>query len=158
MPDQTTLHTLTPPVGSAVVFNDGDIRDQVSDIYYITDIQGLDTADLRLPRFPAPVTNGARLLPGYEHGLEPRVEGAFIIQSVSTGNAIRARRMEMYAALKTALRACVQDPGTWTWTESGVGAMSLSVQYQVKLAHSWDAGYQLMLFTFGLASEASQPS
>lgn len=159
MPDQTTVYTLTPPSGPAVVFNNGIFgRASTDDIYYLTDVQGIDSAELRVPRFKSPIADGARLLPGYEHGLEPRFEGMIVIQSVRTGNAIRALRMQMYDALKTALRTCLPAPGTLAWTESGVGARSLSVQYEVPIAHTWSDQYQSMLFAFGMASEASQPS
>lgn len=159
MPDQTTVYTLNPPSGPDLLFNNGSFgRGSADDIYYLTDVQGIDTAELRTPRFKQPVDHGSRLLPFFEEGLTPRFEGMIVVQSVRTGNAIRARRMVMYEALRTALRACLASPGVISWTESGVGARSLSVQYYVRLAHTWSDQYQSMLFTFGLASEDSTPT
>jgi hypothetical protein len=160
LPDQTTVYTLNPPSGPDLVFNDGEFGGgSLDDVFYLTDVQGLDSADIRAPRFKQPIAHGARLPVGFlEDGLQPRFEGVFVVQSVRTGNAIRDRRMQMYAELKAALRACLPSDGTLSWTESGVGAMSLAVRYEVRLAHEWSAQYSAMLFTFGLASEASQPS
>jgi hypothetical protein len=160
VPDQTTLYTLTPPVGAAVVFNNGTLgHGSRDDMYYLSDVQGLDSADIRAPRFKQPLAHGARQpVPFLEDGLEPRFEGMFVIQSVYSGNAIRAKRMQMYDDLKTCLRNCLAADGTLTWTESGVGARSLAVRYQVRLAHTWSDEFQTMLFAFGMSSTASQPS
>lgn len=149
---------LTPPNVTPVVFNSGAIGDG-TDIFFITDIKGLDVADIRAPQFRRPLAHGGyKPVPWLEEPLHPVVEGAYVIQTVPLGgNACRQRRNEMRHQLKAALRDCYDDPGELAWNELGIGDLELAVSYEVKLAHGWDPYPMLMTFTFGLFSEASQP-
>lgn len=156
--DIASQYTLTPSAGSPLVFNSGVIGDG-TDIFYLTDIKGLDSADLRTTQFKNPLASGGfRPVPWLEDPLHPRFEGAFLIQTVPLGGDCRQRRNEMYHDLKDALRACLPlAPGTLEWNEPGVGNLEMEVAYEVKLTHGFDAGFTVMTFQFGLYSEASQP-
>lgn len=156
--DIAAVYTLTPPAGSPVVFNTGVIGDG-TDIFFLTNIRGLDSAGIRNPQFNRPLAHGGyKPTPWLEQPLHPVFEGALLTQSVPFGgNACRQRRNEMYHALKAALRACYDTPGTLAWTELGIGSFELDISYEVELTHGFDAGFSVMTFSFGLYSEASQP-
>lgn len=157
MADPSAVYTLTPPVGSPIVFNNGNIGDG-TDLYWLSDITGVDEADVRAPRFRKPVTDGANVLRRYEDGLLPVVEGMYLVQSVPQNQCMRIRN-QMRWALLACLRACKAAAGTLTWAEAGiVGSFSLEVFYEVKLTHTYESDYHVMTFTFGLASEASAPT
>lgn len=155
--DVASVYTLTPPTGSPVVLNDGVIGDG-TDVFFLTNVTGLDSPDIRTPQFKRPRAHGgSKPVPWLEEPLHPRFEGAFLTQSVSSGQACRQRRNEMWHQLKTALRACYDTPGELAWNEPGIGNLELAVHYEVALAHGFDAGFLVMTFSFGLYSEASQP-
>jgi hypothetical protein len=156
--DIAAEYTLNPPSGPDLVFNSGVIGDG-TDVFFLTDIKGLDSAGIRHPQFFRPLAHGGyKPTPWIEEPLHPAFEGAFLTQSVPYGgDACRQRRNEMYHALKAALRACYDTPGSLSWTELGVGSFTLPVSYEVELGHGFDAGYSVMTFRFGLYSEASQP-
>jgi hypothetical protein len=156
--DIASLYTLTPGDGGpAVVFNNGQLN-TTDDIFWLTDIHGLDTADIRTPQFLRPLADGGyKPVPWREHPLHPRFQGAFLVQSVPLGANCRALRNAMYHALKTCLRGCRTNPGTLAWSEPGIGDFTLPVSYEVKLDHGYDAGFTVMTFTFGLYAEVSQP-
>lgn len=156
--DIAAVYTLTPATGPAVVFNSGVIGDG-TDVFFLTDIKGLDSADLRTPQFKRPLADGGfKPVPWREDPLHPRFEGAFLPQSVPWGGVqCQTRRNQMYHALKTCLRNCRDGTGTLAWPEVGVGNFSLAVSYEVKLEHGFDAGFAVMTFSFGLFSELSQP-
>jgi hypothetical protein len=159
MPDFAAQYTLSPPAGSPVLFNTGEIGDG-TDVFFITDVKGLDSADLRTPQFKRPLAHGGyKPVPWLEDPLHPRFEGVFLVQTSQPGSAAcHSTRIGMYHDLKTALRACLgTSTGTLTWTEDG-DSQSLAVSYEVKLEHGWDPYPMVMTFTFGLFSEASQPS
>lgn len=155
--DIASVYTLTPPAGSPVVFNDGQLH-TLDDIFWLTDIKGLDTADIRSPQFLRPVAHGGyKPVAWLEEPLHPRFEGAFLIQSIPPGSDCRELRNTMYHELKDCLRNCYDTPGTLEWNEPGIGDLALEVSYEVRLEHGFDAGFTVMTFTFGLYSEASQP-
>lgn len=155
--DIASQYTLTPPAGSPVVFNTGVIGDG-TDIFYLTDIKGLDAAQLRTPQFLRPIAHGGyKPVPWRRHPLHPRFEGAYLIQSIPVGADCRERRNDMRWELLTCLNACLDDPGTLAWEEPGVGDFSLEVSYEVELTRGFDAGFTVMTFTFGLYSETSLP-
>jgi len=157
--DIASVYTLTPPAGSPIIFNSGVLHDG-TDIYFLTDIKGLDSADLRVPQFLKPRDDGGyKPASWHEEPLHPRFQGAFVIQTKPPGADCREERNAMYHALKTCLRACRgTSPGELSWNEPGIGDFELEVFYEVRLDHGFDAGYFVMTFTFGLFSEASQPS
>jgi hypothetical protein len=155
--DIASQYTLTPPAGSPVVFNSGVIGDG-TDVFFLTDIKGLDVAQLRTPQFLRPLAHGGyKPVPWLEHPLHPRFEGAFLVQSIPVGADCREERNVMWHALRDCLRACEDDTGTLTWNEPGIGNLTLAVAYEVELTHGFDAGYSVMTFQFGLYSEASVP-
>jgi hypothetical protein len=157
--DVASVYTLTPPAGPAVVFNAESIfNGGLTDVFWLTDIKGLDSAQLRTPQFLRPRAHGGyKPVPWLEHPLHPRFEGAFVIRSKPIGADCRAERNTMYHALKNALRACEDAVGTLEWNEPGIGDLALEVSYEVELTHGFDAGFTVMTFQFGLYSEASQP-
>lgn len=147
-------YVLTPSAGSPIAFNAGDLFDG-TDLYWLADVQGLDSADIRNPRFKKPVTDGARVLRRYEDGLLPVFLGMYLIQSVPE-NQCQPVRNEMQHALLTCLRACEQTAGTLSWHEEGVGDCTLAVFYDVRLTHQYESDYRVETFSFGLASEANE--
>lgn len=154
--DIASTYTLVSTGGTAV-FNGGDVGDG-TDIYYLTNIVGLDVADIRAPQFLTPLAHGGyKPVKWLEHPLHPRFEGVLLVQSVASGNGCRQRRNEMWHHLKNVLRAMYDSPGTLTWNEPGVGSFSLSVFYEQPLAQFYSPGYTVMGFSFGLYSESSQP-
>ena len=126
--DIASVYTLTPSTGPAVVFNTGVIGDG-TDVYFLTNIIGLDSADLRTPQFKRPLTDGGyKPVPWLEDPLHPRFEGAFLIQSIPVGSDCRSERNVMYHALKTCLRNCRDGTGTLEWNEPGIGDLELERQ------------------------------
>lgn len=155
--DIASVYTLTPVTGPAVIFNNGTLHSD-DDLFWLTDIQGLDSADLRTPQFLRPLADGGyKPVDWLEHPLHPRFQGAFLIQSVPLGGNCRELRNEMYHELKTCLRNCRATGGALAWNEPGIGDFSLPVSYEVRLVHGYDAGFTVMTFTFGLYAEVSQP-
>lgn len=156
--DIASTYVLTPPAASPVTFNSGVIGDG-TDIFFLTNIAGLDVADLRTPQFKKPLTDGGyKPVPWLEDPLHPRFEGAFLIQTIQPGNDCRELRNTMYHQLRDCLRACRGvTPAMLEWSEPGIGDLALEVSYEVRLNHGFDAGYSVMTFTFGLFSEASVP-
>jgi len=157
--DIASVYTLTPGDGGAsVVFNNGSLQG-TTDLFWLTDIKGLDSASLRTPWFKRPQAHGGyKTVPWLENPLQPRFEGAFLVLSKPLGAQCREERNTMYHALKTCLRGCLGDtPGTLSWSEPGIDDFELDVSYEVELRHGYDAGFTVMTFTFGLFSEASQP-
>jgi hypothetical protein len=159
VPDLASVYTLTTP-GTDISFNDFELFTE-EDGYWLNDIQGLDDADLRVPRFNKPVTHGTRILPGFFTGLAPAFVGEYVVQSTVVMDEIRAIRNTMRRNLRDALRAIIDADGTLAWSEPVVGdtiACSLTVRYVEKLTTGFESNFAQKTFAFSLASEASIPS
>lgn len=159
MADPSAVYTLDPPTAATIVFNDGQLK-TFDDLYWLSDVKDLDVAGIRAPFFLKPLADGGyKPITWLEEPLHPIFEGMILIQSSPIGShGCTTKRNVMYHALKAALRDCYDTPAMLSWTEPGVGAFSLPVFCEVKLERAYEFNYQVMTFSFGLFSEASQPT
>lgn len=152
MSDVASSYTFATP-GGTIVFNDGS-----TDEYYLTDITGLDQADVRNPNDDAPQVSGAIVHTHFETGLRPVLTGIFMIRSTRVMTAIRIIRNEMEKDLTVAVRSILGADGTLAWTPLGQAAASLVVRQEFKVEYTYVDGYLNKQFVFGLVSEAAAPS
>jgi hypothetical protein len=152
MADVASQYTLTTP-GGTILFNDGS-----TDEYYISDIQGLDGAEIRAPVDPRPQTSGGIVHDFFEGPLRVSVEGVLMIRSTRVMTAIRQIRNEMEADLRDALRSILAADGTLAWTPYSLSAQSLTVRYEVRVEYRYVDNYLNKAFTFGLVSEDPAPT
>lgn len=154
MADLATIYTLTTP-GPDIVFNNGDLN-TTDDLYWITNIQGLDGAPIRAPIDNVPLGDGGLV---HDFWLGPRhitMEGIILVQSVSIGGPCLTVRNSMEEALRAALESLLRANGTLAWTPVGQGARSLTVRNDIALDFSPAENYAVMAFVFGLV--AANPS
>src|SRR5574338_1647449 len=152
MADVAADYSLSTP-GGTIDFNTCVINDR-GDCYFLTEVTGLDGAPIRNPQDNAPITDGGLIHDFYEGPLHPVMAGALLIQSTQVGNTIESLRNAMKEALKTALRSILRADGTLSWTEPGVGALSLPVRYEQPL-EVVGSDSPIQTFTFGLVSAQS---
>lgn len=148
MADVAVLYSLVTP-GPDITFNNGDFPGS-DDIYYITEIRGLDGAPIRTPIDNAPQAHGG-IVHNFWKG--PRVvviTGILLVQSVSTGVGCQTIRNDMEADLRDALDSILQADGTLSWTALGQPAASLLVRNNIPLETD---GILPRTFTFGLVAE-----
>lgn len=150
MADLSCTYTLTTPVDT-IVFNDGDLH-TLDDLYWISDIQGLDGSTIRAQIDNAPQAHGGIVHTFWKAPRHIVIEGAILIQSVPLGAACLPERNAMEAALLYSLDSIIQADGTLAWTPAGLPARTLTVRHDVPLDYSPAENYALMGFTFGLVS------
>lgn len=155
MADVTSNYVLSTP-GGTINFNTCAIGDG-ADCYFLTEITGIDAATIRNPLDNAPITDGGLMHNFYEGPMHVVMSGALLIQTTQIMNTIVSTRNAMKQSLLTALRSCLRADGTLSWTESGVGARSLTVRYEQPL-NVQGSDSPIQTFTFGLASAQSTPS
>lgn len=155
MADVAADYVLDTP-GGDIPFNTCVIGDR-GNCYFLTEITGIDAADIRAPIDNAPITDGGLIHNFYEGPLHVVMAGALLIQSTQVGNTVETLRNGMTAALKAALRSILRADGTLSWTQPGVGAQSLTVRYEQKL-EVVGSDSPIQTFTFGLVSAQSTPS
>lgn len=148
MADLTCTYTLTTP-GGTIIFNDGDLNTN-DDLYWISDIQGLDGAPIRAPFDNAPQTHGGLVHNFWKGPRHINMEGVIFIQSVPLGAACLVERNDMEEDLRVALESILQSDGTLAWQPAGQGARSLTVRNEIPLDYTPQENYALMAFTFGL--------
>lgn len=151
MSDIAVVYTLTGP-GGTIIFNNGALK-TLTDLYYITNITGLDGPPLRTPISNRPVTDGGIVHTFYKGPRHIVIEGIILVQSVLTGNAIQAQRNIMEEDLMDCLDGIYQADGTLSWTPSGLSAKSLTVRQEVPVAYTYDNDFFVKTFSFGLVSE-----
>lgn len=141
MAEISAVYTLTTP-GVDVTFNSG------SDVYRVTNLEGLDQAPIRAPVDDAPQTDGG-IVHDFFHG--PRyvtVEGLLL---PADGSASARNTME--ANLISALDAILRADGTLAWTPSGQSARSLTVRCFTPARFApWQGFPQFKTFIFGLVA------
>jgi hypothetical protein len=148
--DLAAVYTLTTP-GGTITFNNGDLH-TLDDLYWITQIQGLDGAPIRATIDDAPQAHGGLVHNFWKGARHVTMEGVILIQSVPLGAPCLEERNELEDDLRVALESLLQADGTLTWTPDGGSARSLTVRHDVPLEYTPQENYAVMGFTFGLVS------
>lgn len=155
MADYTTTYTLAG-TSTTVVFNDGELGGgSLDDLYWISDIDGLDGAPLRAQIDNAPQADGGIVHTFWKGPRHINIQGDIIIQSVPFGSNCLAERNDMEEALRVVLEEIIRADGTLTWTPLGQGTggqRSLTVRNDVPLDFSPTNNYITQGFTFGLVA------
>lgn len=148
MADLACVYTLTTP-GGTIAFNDGDLK-TLDDLYWISEIEGLDGAPIRSQVDNAPQAHGGIVHTAWKGPRQITMQGAIIVQSIPFGAACLPVRNEMEEDLRVALESIIQADGTLAWTPSGGSASSLTVRHNIQLDYSPQENYVIMGFVFGL--------
>ena len=154
--DLSCEYTLTTG-GGTVTFNDGVLGDG-ADKYWLSSINGLDGPVIRAPVDLVPFGDGGIVHTFRKGPRRPVFDGMLLIESSRSQSVCQARRNTLVAALETALNSILTTTGTLTWTPDGQAARSLAVFYEVGLSVSYSDNYAVANFSFGLVSEAADPS
>lgn len=150
MADLSCVYELVTPNGT-ITFNDGDLY-TTDDLYWISDIEGLDGPVIRAPVDNAPQAHGGIVHTFWKGPRHVVMQGAIVIQSVPWGGSCLTERNTMEEALRVALESILQQDGTLTWTPEGLSQRSLTVRHEIQLDFSPQENYMIMGFTFGLVS------
>lgn len=145
MSDVAVTYTLTTP-GPDIVFNNGVVP-SLTNIYYITNVKGLDGAPLRTPQDDKPQAHGGlghKFWKGARHIV---IEGSYLIQSTHRGVDVQLARNVMDAALFAATESLIQADGTLQWMPAGQASRTLTVRLEQPLETD---GVELKTWTFGL--------
>lgn len=141
MAEISATYTLTTP-GVDITFNSG------SDVYRISNIEGLDQAPIRAPVDDSPQTDGG-IVHDFFHGARyVTIEGLLLPAdgSASTRNTMEANLISACDAILTA-------DGTLGWTPSGQSARSLTVRCFMPVRMAPWAGFPMYkTFIFGLVA------
>lgn len=153
MADLTCTYTLETP-GGTVIFNNGDLH-TLDDLFWISDINGLDGATIRAQVDNSPQNDGGHVHTFWKGPRHIVFEGSIFIQSVPLGAACLEVRNAMEEELRVALESILREDGTLTWTPAGLSERSLTVRHDVQLDYSPQENYAIMGFVFGLVSAAA---
>lgn len=153
MADVATIYTLTTP-GPDITFNQGDVGDG-TDKYWITAIRGLDGPSIRAPVDPVPFGDGGIVHTFWKGPRRVVIDGILLVESPVD---CMERRNDLAANLMSALSSIIAASGTLSWTPTGQAAQSLTVFNEVPLEISYTDNYLVATFSFGLVSEAADPS
>lgn len=153
MADLACLYELVTPART-INFNDGDLR-TTDDLYWISQIEGLDGPPLRLQTDNAPQSHGGIVHTGWKGPRHITMEGAILIQSVPWGGSCLAERNAMEEDLRIGLESIIQTDGTLTWTPAGLSTRVLAVRHDVQLQYTPQESYMIMGFVFGLVSASA---
>lgn len=148
MADLACRYTLTTPVGD-IVFNDGDLHTR-DDLYWISEIEGLDGPPIRSQVDNAPQADGGIVHTAWKAARQITMQGAILIQSVPWGAACLAERNAMEKELREALESIIRANGTLSWTPEGDSLHTLTVRHNIQLNYDPQEGYLIMGFVFGL--------
>lgn len=155
MADISVPYTLTTP-GPDIIFNNGDLGDG-SDKYWIQSIQGLDGPSIRAPVDPVPFGNGG-IVHTFWKGPRRVVFDGIILLDPSNCEDAMDRRNDLVFPLMQALSSIIAASGTLTWTPTGQAAQTLTVYNEVPLDIRYSDDFYVSTFSFGLISEAADPS
>ena len=156
MADLSCEYTLTTG-GGTVTFNDGALGDG-TDKYWLTSLNGLDGPVIRAPVDLVPFGDGGIVHTFRKGPRRPVFDGMLLIESSRSQAVCQQLRNTLVASLETALNSILTTTGTLTWTPDGQAARSLTVFYEVGLSVSYSDNYAVANFSFGLVSEAADPS
>jgi hypothetical protein len=154
MADYSCIYTL-----GAISFNNGIFgHGSLDDLYWIDTIHGLDGPTLRVPFEDVPFGDGGIVHKSWKGPRHPLFEGRLIVQSVGPGGC-QAVLNGMEAALNAALDGILAPTaGTLAWTPTGGSPKTLSVFYEITCDVQPADNYRTRTFSFGLISEAADPT
>lgn len=157
MADVGVVYTLTTP-GPDITFNQGIDPFDGTDKFYITEIRGLESPDLRTPTDLIPLGDGA-LVHDYWYGARHiLVEGTILITSVRIENDIVEIRNDMTQDLVDALDSILRVDGTFAFDPQGsVASTTYTVRYEVGLQTTHTSNYHQLDFSFGLIAAVPNP-
>ncbi len=150
MADLSTTYTLACGTNS-LVFNNGDLNDG-SDLYWISQIEGLDGAPIRAPVDNAPQAHGGIVHTFWKGPRHITFEGSIVIQSVPFGFPCLTERNQLEQDLIDILECMIQTDGTLTWQPDGQSSHTLTVRHDVQLQFTPQENYAIMGFVFGLVA------
>ena len=137
---------LTTPDG-VITFNDG-----TDPQYYITEIRGLGSPELRTPQDNEPLRDGALVHDFYKGARNIGIEGVFLINPRLSGNDTVVIRNDMEFDLTAALESILRDDGTLVYTPQGQSQRTFTVRYSVPLDFAHGDNYTSLTFNFGLVA------
>lgn len=156
MADVSTEYLLTTP-GPDITFNDGVLGDG-ADKYWLTSVNGLDGPVIRAPVDLVPFGDGG-IVHTFRKGPRRVVfDGMLLIESSTSQSLCQTLRNDLVANLEDALNSILTVAGTLTWTPAGQSGLNLSVFYEVGFSVNYSDNYAVANFSFGLVSEAADPT
>lgn len=156
MADVSTQYTLTTGGGN-ITFNDGILGDG-TDKLWLASVNGLDGPVIRAPVDLVPFGDGGIVHTFRKGPRRPVFDGMLLIESSMSQSDCQELRNDLVASLEAALNSIITASGTLAWTPAGQSARSLAVFYEVGLSVSYSDNYAVANFSFGLVSEAADPS
>lgn len=156
MADLIVPYTLTTGGGN-IIFNNGTLGDG-TDKYWIQSIRGLDGPAIRAPVDPVPFGDGGIVHTFWKGPRRVLIDGVLLLEPTGWVDC-QERRNDLAFALQTALASIISTSGTLAWNPTGsVGAQTLTVYNEVPLEIAYSDNYIVSTFSFGLISEAADPS
>lgn len=156
MADITTSYVLTTP-GPDITFNAGTLGDG-TDKYWLTAVQGLDGPAIRAPVDLVPFGDGGIVHTFRKGPRRPLFDGVLLIESSRNQADCQELRNDLVVPLLQALESIIDASGTLAWTPIGQAAQTLTVYNEVPLDIRYTDNYAVSTFSFGLISEAAEPS
>ena len=156
MADLVVTYTLTTP-GPDITFNNGTLGDG-TDKYWIQSIQGLDGPAIRAPVDPVPFGNGGIVHTFWKGPRRVLFDGILLLDPAGCEDA-QERWNDLTFNLQDALASIISASGTLAWNPTGsVGAKTLVVYNEIPLDIRATDNFYSRTFSFGLISEAADPS
>jgi hypothetical protein len=156
MADIVVSYTLTTP-GPDITFNAGTLGDG-TDKYWLTAIRGLDGPAIRAPVDLVPFGDGGIVHTFRKGPRRPLFEGMYLIESSTSQADCQALRNTLHFNLLSALESIIDATGTLAWTATGQAAASLTVYNEIPLDAPYTDNWMVQNFSFGLISEAAEPT
>ena len=156
MADVSTEYALATGAGT-ITFNDGVLGDG-TDKYWLTSVQGLDGPVIRAPVDLVPFGDGGIVHTFWKGPRHVVFDGMLLIESSLSQSQCQTLRNDLVADLAAALDSIIDTAGTLTWTPAGQAALSLSVFNEIGFSVNYSDNYAVANFSFGLVSEAADPS
>lgn len=150
MADIASTYLLDTP-STDITFNNGALDDG-QNLYWITNIEGLDGPPLRTPVDPRPQTDGGLVHPFFFGPRNILIEGVLLIQSTFIQDNIRIIRNTMEASLLAAHMAIKSADGSLVWTPAGQAQRTLTVRGDVPVQFRHIDDYRNLSFAFGLVA------
>jgi hypothetical protein len=156
MADITTSYVLTTP-GPDITFNAGTLGDG-TDKYWLANINGLDGPAIRAPVDLVPFGDGGIVHTFRKGPRRVTFDGWLMIESSTSQADCQELRNDLAFELQSALESIIDATGTLAWTPAGQAAQSLTVYNEIPVTFPYTDGYMVQTFSFGLISEAAEPS